>query len=92
MKNLVYILRNDATWTVSMHRDLNCALDAVGREIGPHDRWVIFELERSTIEHARRVTEGRGRLRSADGATEDELLDVCGAAEVCEEAYAARSR
>jgi hypothetical protein len=67
-------------------------LDAVDREIGPHDPWVIFELERSRFQHARRVTEGRGQRRRPALTTSHDLLDVCGAAEVYEEAYAARTR
>ena len=92
MKNVDYILRNDATWTASVHSALDYALDAVRREIGPHDRWVIFELERSRFQHARRVTEGCGQVRRPASATAEALLDVCGAAEVCEEVYAAPTR
>jgi hypothetical protein len=91
MTTSLYVLRNRATATVSQHKDLYRALDAVGREIGRYDAWVILEMEAPRLRNARRVAEGRGQAWRPAGATAQELLDVCGAAEVCQAAVLGRS-
>ena len=86
MPTSLYVLRNRVTAAVSQHKDLHRALDAVGREIGTHETWVIFELEAPRLRNPRRVAEGHGQVWRPAGASAQELLDVCGAAEVCEAA------
>ena len=46
----------------------------------------IFELEAPRLRNPRRVAEGHGQVWRPAGASAQELLDVCGAAEVCEAA------
>jgi hypothetical protein len=62
MDTSLYVLRNDATETASRHANLDHALDAINKEVGADDPWVIFELDRARVAARRRVAEGRGHI------------------------------
>jgi len=61
MDSSLYVIRNDATATAFRHDSLDDALEALNREIGECDLWVLFELDR--VGAARRVAEGRGHIK-----------------------------
>ena len=58
----LYVLRNDTTSAATRHETLDQALDAINKQIGADDPWVIFELDRARVGARRRVAEGRGHI------------------------------
>ena len=76
MDTPLYVLRNDATAAASRYTDLDDALDAINKEIGMHDPWVVFELDRVRVGASRRVAEGRGHIRRPAASPAKDVDDV----------------